>query len=79
MKSIISRVISTLLLLLASSLAVFAAIRVSGGDVTAARMPASASAEDRELFRHQIGLDQPILKQYVPTWAISLQEILETR
>ena len=65
MKSIISRVISTLLLLLASSLAVFAAIRFSGGDVTAARMPASASAEDRELFRRQIGLDQPILKQYV--------------
>ena len=65
MKSIISRVLSTLLLLLASSLAVFAAIRFSGGDVTAARMPASASAADRELFRRQIGLDQPILKQYV--------------
>jgi len=65
MKSIISRVISTLLLLLASSLAVFAAIRFSGGDVTAARMPASASAEDRELFRRQIGLDKPILEQYV--------------
>ena len=65
MKSIVGRIVSTLLLLLASSLAVFAAIRLSGGDVTAARMPASASAEDRELFRRQIGLDQPILKQYV--------------
>ena len=65
MKTIISRVVSTLLLLLASSLAVFAAIRFSGGDVTAARMPASASAEDREEFRKLIGLDQPILKQYV--------------
>jgi peptide/nickel transport system permease protein len=65
MKTIISRVVSTLLLLLASSLAVFAAIRFSGGDVTAARMPASASAEDREEFRKSIGLDQPILKQYV--------------
>ena len=43
----------------------FAAIRFSGGDVTAARMPASASAEDREEFRKSIGLDQPILKQYV--------------
>lgn len=64
MKSIVGRIVSTLLLLLASSLAVFAAIRLSGGDVTAARMPASASAEDRELFRRQIGLDQPILKQY---------------
>ena len=65
MKTIISRVVSTLLLLLASSLAVFAAIRFSGGDVTAARTPASASAEDREEFRKSIGLDQPILKQYV--------------
>ena len=65
MKTIIGRVVSTLLLLLASSLAVFAAIRFSGGDVTAARMPASASAEDREEFRKSIGLDQPILKQYV--------------
>lgn len=64
MKSIIGRIVSTLLLLLASSLAVFTAIRLSGGDVTAARMPASASAADRELFRKQIGLDQPILKQY---------------
>jgi len=65
MKVILSRIVSTLLLLLASSLAVFAAIRFSGGDVTAARMPASASAADRQLFRKQIGLDQPILKQYI--------------
>ena len=50
---------------MASSLAVFTAIRLSGGDVTAARLPASASAADRELFRQQVGLDQPILKQYV--------------
>jgi ABC-type dipeptide/oligopeptide/nickel transport system permease component len=59
------RVVSTLLLLLLSSLAVFAAIRLSGGDVTASRLPASATAEDRELFRQQIGLDKPILSQYV--------------
>jgi ABC-type dipeptide/oligopeptide/nickel transport system permease component len=52
-------------LLLLSSLAVFAAIRLSGGDVTAARLPASATAEDRELFREQIGLNKPILTQYV--------------
>jgi ABC-type dipeptide/oligopeptide/nickel transport system permease component len=59
------RVVSTLLLLLLSSLAVFAAIRLSGGDVTASRLPASATTEDRELFRQQIGLDKPILSQYV--------------
>ena len=48
-----------------SSLAVFAAIRMSGGDVTAARLTAAATAEDRAEFRHQMGLDQPILEQYV--------------
>lgn len=65
MRAVIQRVVLTLLLLQLSSLAVFAAIRLSGGDVTAARLPASATAEDRELFRQQIGLDQPILTQYV--------------
>jgi len=64
-RAVIQRVVLTLLLLQLSSLAVFAAIRLSGGDVTAARLPASATAEDRELFRQQIGLDQPILTQYV--------------
>jgi ABC-type dipeptide/oligopeptide/nickel transport system permease component len=63
--AIIKRVLLTFLLLLLSSLAVFAAIRLSGGDVTAARLPASATAEDRELFREQIGLNKPILTQYV--------------
>lgn len=65
MIAIIKRVLLTFLLLLLSSLAVFAAIRLSGGDVTAARLPASATAEDRELFREQIGLNKPILTQYV--------------
>jgi peptide/nickel transport system permease protein len=64
-KTVLKTTILTLVLLIASSLAVFAAIRLSGGDVTAARLPASATAEDRELFRQQVGLDQPILKQYV--------------
>ena len=65
MKSLLVKVLTTFLLLLASSFAVFAAIRLSGGDVTAARLPASATAEDRELFRQQIGLDRPIIEQYV--------------
>ena len=51
MKSVLKTTILTLILLLASSLAVFAAIRLSGGDVTAARLPASATTADRELFR----------------------------
>lgn len=65
MKAVLKTTILTLILLLASSLAVFAAIRLSGGDVTAARLPASATMQDRELFRQQMGLDQPILQQYV--------------
>lgn len=64
MKAVLKTTVLTLLLLLASSFAVFAAIRLSGGDVTAARLPASATTEDRDLFRHQLGLDRPIIKQY---------------
>ena len=65
MKSVLKTTTLTVILLLVSSLAVFAAIRLSGGDVTAARLTAAASAEDRDEFRHQMGLDQPILEQYV--------------
>lgn len=64
MKTILRRTLTMLLLLLVSSFAVFAAIRLSGGDVTAARLPASASAADRALFRQQVGLDKPIINQY---------------
>lgn len=64
MTAIAKRVVLTLVLLFASSFAVFAAIRLSGGDVTAARLPASATAADRELFLQQVGLDQPIVRQY---------------
>lgn len=64
MTAILRRTLTMLLLLLVSSFAVFAAIRLSGGDVTAARLPASASAADRALFRQQVGLDKPIINQY---------------
>ena len=64
MKAVLLRTLTMLLLLMVSSFAVFAAIRLSGGDVTAARLPASASAEDRALFRQQVGLDKPIINQY---------------
>jgi ABC-type dipeptide/oligopeptide/nickel transport system permease component len=64
-KAVLKTTALTLVLLLASSFAVFAAIRLSGGDVTAARLPGSATAEDRDLFRHQLGLDRPIIDQYI--------------
>ncbi len=64
MKAIATRTAYTLIILLLSSIAVFYAIRLSGGDAIAARLPASATAEDRELFREQIGLNEPIYEQY---------------
>ena len=53
-----------LIVLFLASVAVFYAIRLSGGDATAARLVASATAEDRENFREQLGLNDPIHQQY---------------
>ena len=53
-----------IVILALSSVAVFYAIRLSGGDATASRLPASATAEDREEFREQLGLNDPIYEQY---------------
>ena len=64
MRTIATRTAYTLVILLLSSVAVFYAIRLSGGDAIAARLPASATAEDREVFREQIGLNEPIYEQY---------------
>ncbi len=64
MKRLVARSVYTLIVLLLSSIAVFYAIRLSGGDATAARLPASASAADREAFREQLGLNDPIYQQY---------------
>lgn len=52
------------LVLALSSVAVFYAIRLSGGDATAARVPASATTQQREEFREQLGLNDPIYQQY---------------
>lgn len=52
------------IVLILSSIAVFYAIRLSGGDATAARLPAAASAADREAFRERLGLNEPVYKQY---------------
>lgn len=65
MKRIASRSAYMLFILFLSSVAVFYSIRLSGGDATAARMPASASAEDRAEFRDSLGLNDPVHEQYV--------------
>ncbi|MCH8898881.1 MAG: ABC transporter permease [Acidobacteria bacterium] len=64
MKRIAGRTLYTLLVLFLASVAVFYAIRLSGGDATAARLVASATAEDREAFRELLGLNEPIHQQY---------------
>ncbi|MCH7667794.1 MAG: ABC transporter permease [Acidobacteria bacterium] len=64
MKRIAGRTVYTLIVLILSSVAVFYAIRLSGGDATSARLPASASAEDRENFREVLGLNDPVYEQY---------------
>lgn len=64
MKRIITRTLYTLLVLFISSIAVFYAIRLSGGDAVSARLPASATAEQRDEFRELIGLNDPIHEQY---------------
>jgi ABC-type dipeptide/oligopeptide/nickel transport system permease component len=53
-----------ILILVLSSVAVFYAIRLSGGDATAAALPASTTAAQREAFRERLGLTAPIYVQY---------------
>jgi len=64
MRRILGRSAYMLIILALSSVAVFYAIRLSGGDATASRLPASASAADREQFRELLGLNDPIYEQY---------------
>lgn len=64
MRRLLARTIYTILVLALSSVAVFYAIRLSGGDATAARVPASATMEEREAFRESLGLNDPLAEQY---------------
>ena len=64
MRGLVARTGYTIIVLILSSIAVFYAIRLSGGDATAARLPASATAQDRENFRETLGLNDPIYQQY---------------
>ena len=64
MRYLASRTVYMLIILAISSVAVFYAIRLSGGDATAARLPASATEADRETLREVLGLNDPIYQQY---------------
>jgi len=63
-RRIVSRTGYMILILILSSIAVFYAIRLSGGDATAAALPASTTAAQREAFRERLGLTAPIYVQY---------------
>lgn len=64
MRRIASRTGYMIVILILSSIAVFYAIRLSGGDATAAALPASTTAAQREAFRERLGLTAPIYVQY---------------
>ncbi len=67
MRRMVSRTGYMIVILVLSSIAVFYAIRLSGGDATAAALPASTTAEQREAFRERLGLTAPIYVQYFST------------
>ena len=64
MRRVVSRTGYMVVILVLSSVAVFYAIRLSGGDATAAALPASTTAEQREAFRERLGLTAPLYVQY---------------
>ena len=64
MKRTAGQLVYAVLVLLVSSIAVFYAIRLSGGDSSAAALPGTATPEFREEFRERLGLNEPIYQQY---------------
>ncbi len=64
MKLVLRQLVYMIIVLIVSSIAVFYAIRLSGGDATAAALPGSATEEFREEFRASLGLDRPVHLQY---------------
>jgi peptide/nickel transport system permease protein len=65
-KRLVARTIYMLVIVFVSSIAVFYAIRLSGGDaVSAVIQPGSASLEAREQLREAWGLNLPVHEQYL--------------
>ena len=64
MKRTAGQLVYAVLVLLVSSIAVFYAIRLSGGDSSAAALLGTATPEFREAFRERLGLNEPIYQQY---------------
>ena len=65
MRTLVARTLYMLLIVAVSSVAVFYAIRLSGGDAVAAVIqPGSASLEAREQLRELWGLNLPVHEQY---------------
>ena len=62
---VIRRLIASIPVVLLVTIGSFALIRVIPGDIAVLKLGPDASEESLEAFRHQLGLDKPILTQYV--------------
>jgi peptide/nickel transport system permease protein len=64
MRHVLRRLIGTLLVLLAVSFVTFAALDVIPGDAAQGMVGDSASQEQLDALRHEMGLDRPLLARY---------------
>ena len=62
---LLRRIAGTLLVLLAVSFIIFAALAVTPGDAAEAMVGDSASQEQLDALRHEMGLDVPLLPRYL--------------
>src|SRR5260370_22726496 len=67
MRLLASRLVAAIPLLFFASVGAFLLIHLTPGDPAAIAVPEGATHQQLEAARHQLGLDQPLLVQYV-TW-----------
>lgn len=65
LKNIIRRIISTIVVLLGVSIIAFALVRLAPGDPALQMLPATATQEQIDNMHKKMGLDQPLLTQYL--------------
>jgi len=61
---LLRRLIRSVLVLLGTTIIIFATVRVIPGDPARLMLPADATAEDVERFRERMGFDEPVYRQY---------------
>jgi len=63
-RHLLRRLVGTILVLLVVSFVIFAALDVIPGDAAEAMVGDSASQEQLDALRHELGLDRPLLARY---------------